>query len=293
MTKSFRHVVVCSAKIIFFCIVFLFPFRETNAMQISPLRQTVTVDPGSEQVVRLEVRNTEGVEKTIIPGVDAFVIDSNTGAALFGAKDDALSWIRVTPASFTLKNGETGTFLFTINVPNQTAPGGHYLGLFALSDPSQGSVGIGTRVGSLLFLTVGGEIREEVIVERFAPTSVVTILPHASVGIQLKNAGNIHVEPKGHIVMYTMTGEEDGRHGINGGLRKVLPRAYWQEESDMELTWKHIGRVTARLYLSYGTTNQQIVSTTVFWYVPWQALLIVLAGVVAAIFWHMVKKRAS
>ncbi len=264
-----------------------------SAISISPLRQTVSVDPGSAQVLQLDVDNTDTKDVTVAPAVDAFTVDQKTGRAVFGAVDEAVQWVACEPSSLTLKSGERGTFHCTATVPSHAQPGGHYLGLFAENKPAEGQVGVGSRVGSLIFLTVSGEIRESLVVEQFAPDRLVTFSPTVTLSALIKNAGNVYVQPKGEIIIYGMTNNEVRRIPINQSGRKVLPDGTWQEEFFVPLDVRTAGRTSMRLHLQYGATGQTAVSTAVLWYVPPQAFyLLVIVGAVG-LFWYVAARRRA
>ncbi|MGB3023902.1 MAG: hypothetical protein WBB39_03825 [Candidatus Saccharimonadales bacterium] len=73
---------------------------------------------------------------------------------------DAYQWIKFEQNRYELKPGEKVDVPYTITVPADAAPGGHYGVLFAETevDPSQTSqIGRQKRVGSIIYATVNGD----------------------------------------------------------------------------------------------------------------------------------------
>lgn len=280
-------------SILFFLWLF-FPFFSAQAVTVAPLRQTVTIDPGSEQVARLEVKNDSDKERVFVPAIDAFTIDPATGRPMFGQSDEATRWIKTQPASLRLGRGEAGIFLFIIAVPRGAQPGGHYLGLFAGESPGDGQIGLGARAGTLLFLTVAGTVREELLLQDFSLAKTVAMDPVERVFLQVANVGTVHVAPQGDLVVQNILGDEVERLPLNPTERKVLPDGKWSASYELKrLSWTDAGRLQAVLDLKYGVTHQRIVGRAVFWYLPWQFIAVVGVLIILMIAGMMIKIKKS
>ncbi|RYF72753.1 MAG: hypothetical protein EOO39_11605 [Cytophagaceae bacterium] len=75
---------------------------------------------------------------------------------------DAYSWVRFAKTKFHLEAGATIEVPYTVTVPQQAAPGGHYGVLFAETQPIENQTGGNSvvrkkRVGSILYATVNGQ----------------------------------------------------------------------------------------------------------------------------------------
>ena len=83
----------------YFCFSFVlvigsFVFCSTvKAFSIFPVRQTVVIDPGKVAVASVQIYNDENEIIQVVPEIDAFQLDPDTGHAQFGHADVAKSWI--------------------------------------------------------------------------------------------------------------------------------------------------------------------------------------------------------
>ncbi len=281
----------------YFLIIFLlmiFPFNSAHALSISPVRQTVVVDPGEQMTVSLEAKNDTGKNITVVPSVASFAIDEETGLAVFGDRDSAIAWVTPMAREVRLRPGEKKNVSFVIAVPASAEPLSHYLALFVGEAPPTGSeIGIGSRVGSLLYLHVGGEQRESLVVEYFSPPQRwIRRLP-VRLDLQIKNAGTIHAVPSGDVRVIG-NGELLASFPMNEERRTILPGGRWIGTYDVPaLTWWQIGKLRASVYIQYGLTNQVLQKEITFWYVPWWTVGVgvsVLAGALCGIAWWRKRK---
>lgn len=260
-----------SFALLFFC-SFVFPLT-ARALSIAPVRHTAVVDPGQKTVVRLTVANDSEEANTVTFEVDAFTIEKKTGRPIFGAADPAKAWITA-PPRLTLAPGEQRNVRFTVAVPEKAAAGGHYLGLFVKSAPTAGQVRIGSRVGTLLFLYVGGAVQESLVRQDFSVDKAWYLWPPVHLSLQLENIGTVHSTPEGAMIIRRDSGREIARLPLNPRGKKVLPGGFWREEYEFrKLGWRDTGRVTAVAMMQYGVTKQAITDTITFWYVPLPVLL--------------------
>ncbi len=267
-----------------------FFFQNTKAFSLFPARYTLVVDPGKTAVVSIQIYNDENTSIEITPEIDAFALNPDTGHTQFGQSDPAKSWIRANRSSLTLGAKQKQTVDFTVDVPPGTSVGSHYLGLFLKQKSSPGQVGLGKRIGALLFLHVSGEVSEKLLIQDF---SFEKKGADRTLHVQLQNTGTIHLLPVGYIKVFTWWGEQVLVVPINPNQRKVLPNAEWRDVFFMHnLGIKSIGRVRAELSMEYGLTGQVLQSTLHFWYLPWYfvSLFILIFGIGAGIFWKRLKK---
>ncbi|MBD3311223.1 MAG: hypothetical protein GF349_01845 [Candidatus Magasanikbacteria bacterium] len=258
-------------------IFFLFFPQDIFALSIFPLRQTVVINPGESSQVELLVKNEKDETVEILPEVDAFTIDGQSGAAIFGVDDVAVSWINLSNESLVLEPGEDSGFVFSVQVPANAEPGTHYLGLFAKTIPSEGQIGVGSRVGSLLFLHVAGTIKEQLIRQDFSSDERIYFSKPVELKLKLENVGTTHVVPEGRIIVKNLFGDVVDDMAINPNKRKVVPHTSWHGEYTIEsLDLKDLGPNKIQLVLNYGMTNQVITESISFWYLPTWVILSIL-----------------
>jgi hypothetical protein len=294
MTYSVRMTTL-RFPLLFFCLFFLFfPTSSANATQIWPARQTAVVESGTVQTVPLNVTNDGGERVLLVPEVSPFRIDGNSGAPIFDQEDSASDWIRVVPDRMLLEPGQSGTFSFAISVPEDAEVRAHYFGLFARQSSGGGTVGVGSRVGSLLFLHIAGEIREDLVRTSFSVNREPGSGGAFRARFSLENIGSIHVVPKGTISVQNMRGEEMQSFPLNAADRKVLPDDTWHGEYLIDtLTWRDIGRITISADVKYGISGKELHDARAFWYVPMWLVssFVALAVLLAALFVGFKKRK--
>ena len=258
-----------------------------SALTVAPVRQTIVVDPGTETSVSLFVVNDTDAPMKLLPLVESFSLENTTGKTVFGTPEDALSWISPNQESVTLSSGRHGEFTFSLRVPEDTPPGGHYIVLFAQEVHGSGQVGLGARVGSLLFLHVSGTIQELAQVTAFSSLKKVYIHAPPTISFALQNRGNIHITPIGDITVSTFWGNTFHTIPLTAN-RKILPGGAWEETVVVpDIPFWVVGKVRATLTATYGATEQPLAQQVSFWIISWQMILVFVfictsGGVVAA-----------
>ncbi|MES2876131.1 MAG: hypothetical protein V4678_01545 [Patescibacteria group bacterium] len=80
-----------------------------------------------------------------------------------GQNSDAYKWVQFEQPSYTVEPGKTVKVNYTMRVPSDAAPGGHYGVLFAETQPSDATEGTAIirkkRVGAIVYATVNGDVR--------------------------------------------------------------------------------------------------------------------------------------
>lgn len=255
----------------------LWSAQSTQALSITPTKQAITVEPGAQQDVRVTIIN-EGPTATVLKTlVDPFSSDTATGLPVFGESDEAAAWVDILPRKLTLRPGEQTDVTYTIRVPKNAEPGAHYLGLFAQTQSEEVGIAAGTRIGSLLFLYVAGDVQESLLRRNFSATKSFFISSDPTISLQMVNEGTIHVVPTGEIVIQDMWDRRIEVRPINPENRKVLPRAVFDRSfvfSDLPIAV--IGPVTAYASVNYGLTNQTMTASTTFWVLPVPILIATL-----------------
>ena len=260
----------------------LFPFS-AHAMQISPLRETRVVAPGSVERFEITVTNNGSHKVTFVGEVEAFQIDPQKGTPVFGGYSRALEWFTYGP-DITLAPGESKKMWFSLSVPAGAAPESFYLGLFA----AEHDVRAGAKLGTLLFLHIQGETRESLSLQSF----VVETKNLFVVSAQRNNTGTAHVVPRGQLTLeHPLTGFQIVQ-SLNPDKHMNLPGEYaifdWQFD---QLPWYAYGRVRAQANILYGLTNQTIVHTVSVWRVPPLWFLLLIPSILGALTVILVKRK--
>lgn len=114
------------------------------------------------------------------------------------------SWIYLDTAEFTLEPKGKKTVPFTITVPPDGTPGGHYAAvLFRGIPPKTGSggqsgVGIAGRVGSVILVEVSGDIERAGGISSIEAPKFLSRGP-LELAFKVQNSGNVHFYPEGRV----------------------------------------------------------------------------------------------
>lgn len=109
-------------------------------------------------------------------------------------RTQAYQWVQFDRTEAQLAAEERIEVAYTVSVPENAAPGGHYAVLFAETQPPQGeneNVVRKKRVGSLLYMTVAGEFISSGSLLDLETDLLQTKRP-VTAGIRIQNDGNVH-----------------------------------------------------------------------------------------------------
>jgi len=220
---------------------------------------------------------------------------------VFGTEADGSTlaeWITITEEEIVIEPERTVSVPFSIAVPEDAAPGGHFAAILIgtrpfNNGPGQAQVETSQVVTSLVFLSVAGDIQESGSIREFTSARRVYEQASAEFSLRFENTGNVHLQPQGEIEIRNMWGQERGRIDINKNSQfgNVLPESIRNYAYEWDSTWSvaDIGRHSAEVTLAYGDTTRQFAdSKTYFWVIPWKLLLLVmliLGGFFALISW--------
>lgn len=276
-----------------------FPIHIAQAFSVSPVTIDLETAPGAVARGEMHITNTSDEARTYYVSIQKFVASGEDGQQKFLPDTDVsglASWIAPQALRITLKPHETVPFAYAVNVPANAEPGGHYAALFFSNRPDNGTegqsaIGIGAKVGVLFLVRVPGDIREDARVESFRVTDADPLdhLP-AHFELRLRNLGSVHLRPQGSIVITNMFGGVSANIPVNPRQGAVLPNSIRRLEtawtktsmdgtggffSELKNEWSNfaIGRYTAEVQGTYGSTHRPIVATASFWVIPWRILL--------------------
>lgn len=271
--------------------------QETTGISISPVTFELTANPGDVLTNNLKVYNpTDSIIGMKMEVEDFTVVGEMGEVRIKPAETETYSlarWITAEPDEFILEPKEQKFVSFTINIPENAEPGGHYGSILAttkriiseeISGPS-----IAQKVGALVLLTVSGETKEELIVKDFSCSSFSEYGP-IKFSIRFENTGTVHVRPKGFVTITDWQGKKAA--DVVFPQNNVIPGAIRKIETSWDKKWL-AGRYTATLIGNYGTANIPINPTVVtFWVIPWKiSLAVLLALIIIIIFFYKTRRR--
>jgi hypothetical protein len=281
--------------------------QSTQTISISPTLFNVSANPGQHWSSGVKIINSNPYDMTIYVEAVDFVSQGESGQGIFvpiGESDTArqtmASWIELQAVEYTVRAEQTITIPFTVIVPENAPPGGHYSALMIGTRPPLSSdkstvVTTSQVVTSLLFLRVSGDIVEQGRIRSFSTRSRLMERPEAMFDLRFENDGNVHVQPQGEIKIFNMWGQERGVIPINrdhlyGNVLANSVRNYSYEWRG-EWSLSDIGRYRALATVAYGQDQRQFDSAELtFYVVPWKPVLLILLlliGFIALIVWSI------
>lgn len=248
---------------------------------VGPGRSEVQLQPGQTYVQEITVTNRISDDREFKLEVEDITgsSDGSSAVALTGAARGPYSirdFISFPQESFVLKLGERARIPVTITVPSDAEPVGYYGSvLVSTVQPSvSGTEGaprspIIARVGSLIFLTVGGDVVREGSTKSIGIVGDSSFFQAGPIDffILFENTGSVHTNPYGEVSITNMFGEEVGFLELEPWF--VLPKSL----RSREVSWNReflLGRyeVTARINRGYDDVIDEV--TTSFWVLPWK-----------------------
>lgn len=279
-----------------------FGMRSAQALTLVPPSLEYSSAKGQVIESRVKLLNNENRTLVLTPSTANFGAKDESGEPDFkfdAPSADLSSWITIDKASLTLEPGETKEVPFTIAVPADAEPGGHYAGIFFASGGTAsggGQIGVQSKLGTLVILTVEGNIREQAAISSVkvdGPTSVSR--PPVNLNVRITNSGNVHVKPKGKVTILNMFGGEvetitlPQDKNVLPGQTRLFEVAWAKRSTDVkkgnffqeigaEFSNFALGTYTANVEATYGQNDKTMIGKVQFVVVPWRALLVIVVG---------------
>ncbi len=264
-----------------------------QSLSVTPTLFQMSAVPQQSWRSGVKVINNNQNELTVYAQVVNFAPSGETGEGKFlpifeeSTEGTTLAeWITVSGEPVTIKAEQSYTIPFTVEVPENAAPGGHFAAILIGTKPPQtaGAVRVATSqvVTSLFFVRIAGDVTENGVIREFRTQRSFVSTPQADFEVRFENKGNVHLQPQGEILITNMWGKERGVVPINHQTHfgNVLPASIRKFEFSWkgEQSFSDIGRYKAVLTLAYGDENRMFQTSTLYFYViPVRATIVVLS----------------
>lgn len=265
-----------------------------------PPRIEIKLKPGETVTKEIKVRNESKTEKVVSTTIKDFIVTDDAGTPIQVNSQDldengnrwaAASWIQVSPTKVKLKAGETKTLMLTIIAPEDALPGGHYSMIIhsPQNDTFVSETGsyIETNVGTLVYVTIPGDIKEKASIKKFTAPSFSEYGP-IDFKTTITNLSDIHITPAGAITITDALGLKVAQLDLNP--TNIFPNT----SRELTSTLQHkllFGRFKAQINAAYGTSGQLLTATLFFWVIPYK--LIALLLVIVLILILIIKMRSK
>ena len=269
-------------------------------LAVSPPTFDLAANPGDTLKNSIRVDNLTDQVLEVTVDKQNFVASGEDGQADLTEDTTPYSlatWIRPAVTQLSIPAKSSRTVAFTVAVPNNAEPGGHFGSLIfrSQSRPLAGTTGVSVsqQIGALLFLRVAGNLKDQASVVSFNSDKSFYEYPPIDFLARIKNEGNVHFKPEATITVTNMFGQKvatlpvDGRTVLPGSIRKMTLASPWKPKF-------LFGNYRSTLSVVYGDKKQILTATTSFWVIPYKLVgIILLVLLVVLIFIIRRRKRLS
>jgi hypothetical protein len=248
-----------------------------DAITVGPVKLQINANPGQTTEGTMFLKNDDNTAVTFYPSIETFT-EKNGEKVFIKVPNDLESWIKV-PSSVQLPAGGSTNIPFSITVPTNASPGGHFaIVWWSTTPPSSSSnkqVSIVTRAGILVYLNVSGNTIEEASFNLNSPIFAFG-LP-LNFNIHFENNGNVFLMPQGNLEIKNILGGNVGNLPLNQGGAVILPKT----SQDFTLSWQgqggfYFGPYQAVLAATYGQNNKTTTVGHWFFLISWNTLVVIL-----------------
>jgi len=303
-------------KIFIFLILFFSFFVVSQAALattiFSPLIE-MEAEPGESLNGVVKVFNETDDTLILSSSVEPFTANGEKGQPVYlpiEQKDKYLDWFEISQDDLLLKSKQVAIVPFSLEVPQSAVPGGYYAVIFwkditkEINNPQ--AVSISSKVGTLIFLKVKGDLAEIGETEFFIKENknLFFQLPINFV-FRFENLGNIHLKPTGQIEITNWFGQTEIIK-VNPTNRNVLPETarqfdfIWGPTSNDNFLNKVKfqagnligGKYKAVLKINYGVQNQQeVIKEINFWVVPIHLLSFIFLSIIILVIFIKINSK--
>ncbi len=244
------------------------------------------LNPGDNYTKELLITNRLGKPMNFKIELEDFTGSQNIEESiiLLGGKKGPYSlkdYLKPEISEFVLEHGQRMVLPVEIFIPPNAEPGGLYGTVLVSAHPplseigkeedrAKGQIGIITRLGSLFFIRIMGEAKEEGLMKDFKALKDFYEKGPVFFQILFENNGNVHLAPSGIIEIRNIFGKK---------VDEIAVDRYFAMPDSIkfrEIKWDKgmlFGRYTASIVLSRGYGDYNDKKDIIFWFLPWKILL--------------------
>lgn len=294
---------------VFLIIGALWGTQKANALTLIPPTLEFGVQPDSTVDTSIKLFNETADDSELYTEVKTFTAKDETGVPDFDFTDSQAfgleEWVKVESGPITIEAGQRKEIPVSIKVPGNAEPGGHYVAVFfstaPLAQAKESQVKISSKLGTLVFIRVEGDINEQGSIIDFLTGENRSFFSHLPIefSARFENTGNVHVRPTGEIIITNMFGSENATLDFNSTKGATLPKsvrkydAIWEKSQTEETIggvitkfrnsflneWNNFafGKYKATLQTEYGIANNHQANAEIsFWVIPWRVISVII-----------------
>lgn len=220
-----------------------------ESITLSPVSRKYTIDAGGTVKDEMTIVNDGAVDYDFTVYGRPYTVTDLAYTPDFtkvAKMADAYGWAQFSQVKYHLKAGKSMTVPFSLSVPKNATPGGHYGVLFAETQPADGDSGAASvarkkRVGMLLYVTVNGAVTK---VGSVQSTSIPfwQVAPPLRVTSRVDSTGNTDITDDTNLVVKDVFGNTKFSQAKQFTILPNQPREVPFEWADV--SWFGLYRVT-------------------------------------------------
>jgi hypothetical protein len=257
-------------------------------LKVQPALFEQTVNPGDRFSTSLTVTNPSTAPRQFTVGVEDISGMTQGGQPIFTTSSvpqyGLSSWVVLTNTAITVPAGGSVVVPFTVTIPKNAGPGGHYGAIFVSSGavhPTSNGAGLAYEVGALLEFRIAGNALEQAAITSFSTDSGLYQSPNVNFSTVVANQGNVLLQPRGPIDVTNMFGQKVGTVVVNDAGAAIFPGTNRVFSTNWTGNGFAFGQFTAVMTLNYGdTSNKSISASTSFWVIPVVPMVVVLGSII-------------
>jgi len=206
--------------------------------------------------------------------------------------DSMLWWLSYDKGPYLLAPGESKEIPISISISDTSDPGGHYgailVSRLVLEDENQSAARLKSKVGSLLFVNVEGEVDRSFSISSFSSEKELYSSLPVFFNLLLKSDGDTHLQPYGTISIYNaLNRKKVASFLVNEDFKYLFPgtarflSSEWEAKGFPPFWPLYFGKYEALLELKTAE-GPTITAKTSFWVIPFKVIFILVAMALAA-----------
>ena len=262
---------------------------KSGGITISPAYQDLPVVGNQSVSDVFSITNNDDTPATFeLTTVDMGSLNESGGVAFSGLSADYASkyglakWLSLPEQTVTIAGHETRKINFNINPDDNFSPGGHYGAIVAklVMDikPSKNQFRLNPQAATILLVhKIGGETYD--LLATVDKLNLRLGLPIYNLNLNFKNNGNVHVVPRGLVILKNPFGHEVGRGVINSESAYTLPDVNRNYSVSIQYSTRLLWPGKYSVSIAYrfdGTDEVQLISSQ-FYYFNLPLLIAVIA----------------
>lgn len=299
--------------------------QSSSALSIAP-KKNYLIEPGKSVNDKLVIRNLDGQQdlKLYMRVIDFSYTDETGTPKLMLEEDEPTTWslrsYMKVPETVTVRPNSSASVDMSIKMPANIGAGSYYSAIiYSTTAPDGGNVGLAASGVTLAFVTVPGDMTEDLTLKSFGaydPTAKkymnFTVNEPKVIAYTLENKGNVTEAPVGTITLKNWFGQEYRIEDVNPSKSLALIGQTRTFQACIKLAsadgnfkgteaegntcvdpglWP--GYYSANLDIFYGQNGnltKEITKSGYFWYMPWWflALVIIVVLTLAYLIWRTV-----